>query len=362
MDWHFPRRALADDIMDGFINRGQKAYLLFERRRMGKTSFLQRDLSEAARKRNWIPLYATFFESSVSGESLLVHELHKAVERRQIKLPTGALKKIEAAGLGGVEFYERKDQTKTNADQNTLSVLDDLIGVLCQHDPLLLLLDEIQDVVRHKNSEAFLKQLRSSIDKRPGQIAAVFTGSSMVGLNRIFDDRRRAFFGFATRLPFPEFGEAFIEHCRTGYKKRLRTELPKKEAEEAFSALDGVTGHFRRYVEVRLMSGVDHETALNSVLSEFREDFRLLNQWLGLEPGERAMLSLIQTGISGPYKEQTRIRFAEITGLNEVPERTVLQQIIRKLRRKGLIDQDEETKIYFVADPRFAEFIESRKR
>lgn len=362
MDWHFPRKSLAEEIMDGIVNRGQPAYLLFERRRMGKTKFLQIDLDQQARKQKWIPLYVTFYESRVSGETLLTYELHRTAERRRITFPVGTVKKLEAAGIASVEFHDRKPGTTTPSPPDLLSAMDEMIGSLSSPDPLLLLLDEFQDVVRHPQPEQFLRQLRSSIDKRPGQVAAVFTGSNMKGLARIFEDRQKAFYGFATRLPFPEFGQDFVDHCRKGFKQRTGTQLDAGEARKAFDALDHVTGHFRHYVEARLLTGDSHQDALAQIQRDFSEDFQNLNLWLTLEAGEQAVLLLLQQGITGPYTEDTRKRYAKLMGLQKTPDRTVLQSIVRKLTRKGLIDQDPDSRKYLISDPRFDEFVYSRLR
>ncbi|MEO0815967.1 MAG: hypothetical protein AAFX86_01545 [Pseudomonadota bacterium] len=362
MDWHYPRNRLAEDIMDGVANRGQPAYLLFERRRMGKTKFLQIDLEQLARRKKWVTLYATFYESRVSGEILLSYELNRACERRQLNLPIGTVKKLEAAKLAGIEFYEKKSAGAASVPPDLLSAMDEMIDELAKHDPLLLMLDEFQDVLRHPKPEAFLKQLRSSIDKRPGRVAAVFTGSNLKGLSRIFEDGQKPFYGFATRLPFPEFDEDFVDHCRKGFSKRTGETLDRGEALEAFNRLDRVTGHFRKYVENRLLTGDDHETALGDLQREFAEDFRFLNLWLSLSPPEQAFLTLLQQGIDGPYTLDTRERYASTLGLAEAPERRTIQSVMRKLTRKSLIDQDEDTKRYLISDPRFDDFIYSRRR
>lgn len=360
MDWYFHRKSLADDILDGFVNRGQKAYLIFERRRMGKTEFLQKDLAPLAEKKGFIPIYISFYDSAVAPVQLLNYRFEQILYNWNKVLPHRDVRRVDVKSIGGVELEPLARRPQPTAP-NALLLMDQMIGSLCKEDKVLLLLDEFQDVALHPKSDAFLKQFRSSIDARAGRVCAVFTGSSLHGLQTLFHDDRKPFYGFATQIDFPAFGDAFVKHCCKGYKQRTRQELPFEEAKTAFETFERVTAHFRHYVERRLLTGCDHETAIAQVRQEFSGDFRYLNQWLGLNAQAQAILLLISSpeGDGRIYTKPNRQAYQSLLDLPETPASEEMQPTVRKLLRKTMIDKEGRGR-YRLVDPRFADFILSR--
>lgn len=52
-DWHYPRTELRDLMLKALEEDEVNAFLMFGRRRMGKSRFLLRDIKPAAEKKKW---------------------------------------------------------------------------------------------------------------------------------------------------------------------------------------------------------------------------------------------------------------------------------------------------------------------
>ncbi len=169
-NWHYPRQDLALNLLDGFEDRGQRAYLLFERRRMGKTQFLQNDLAPSARNRGWRVLYVSFWSrEAVAPELRLIHGLEALIAPH----PAGRKDRPRIRKAGAFGLSAELEQAKAVRTESPLLYLEDVIEWLCRTQPLLLLLDEFQALARPEG-QAGRAYAASSI------FSAFFTASSMV--------------------------------------------------------------------------------------------------------------------------------------------------------------------------------------
>lgn len=76
--------------------------------------------------------------------------------------------------------------------------------------------------------------LRTSLDTRKAEVAAVFTGSNRDGLNAMFARRAAPFFQFATAIDFPPLDDAFVDRLLAAFAKIVGPKLPRKTVLEAF--------------------------------------------------------------------------------------------------------------------------------
>src|SRR3990167_7787003 len=60
--WHFPRTALAQQVLGMFETGLSSALVFFAPRRMGKTEFLRKDVRPLADKKHWSTFYFSFLD------------------------------------------------------------------------------------------------------------------------------------------------------------------------------------------------------------------------------------------------------------------------------------------------------------
>lgn len=213
---HFPRPALAAQILDGFERGLSYAATIFAPRRKGKTQFLQFDLIPEARERGYLVAYCDLWSDKDHPEGVIASALAEAIGdagllrrvRARMFMPRRRLKKIELrAGVDGagtgVEFEHAPD-----------IMLDELFD---QFKRLaggrgLLVIDEIQYLASRRSFENLTAKLRSLLDRSRGEVWSVFTGSSQGGLTALFGRTKAPFFQFSSRVEFPNLGVELVQH------------------------------------------------------------------------------------------------------------------------------------------------------
>jgi uncharacterized protein len=180
---------------------------LFAPRRVGKTYFLDQDLTPAARAAGYVPVYADVWLQRASPLDAINHALEEALDDATVpasaigKTAKTAVKKL--GGLGAsVEFGDSPSRRALPAQAELR--LDALVTRLsaAADKPVLLMLDEIQFVAEHPQGQAIIATLRAVLQKHKRRVHAVFTGSSQEALAQMMSASGGPMYQFAQLVAF----------------------------------------------------------------------------------------------------------------------------------------------------------------
>ena len=148
--WYFPRLELADKYFK-ILELGISSNIaIIAPRRKGKTLFVLQDVSTLARKRNFIPVYASLWQNINAPHEGLILALEEAIAAMDKKISINRLlkTKIKKTSLGNeligkveVEFADNP-QKPSNKD---LILLDQLLSKLqekAKNKTIIVMIDE----------------------------------------------------------------------------------------------------------------------------------------------------------------------------------------------------------------------------
>jgi len=174
--WYFPRLDLAKRYIK-ILEVGISSNLaIIAPRRKGKTLFVLQDISFFAKKKNYIPIYASLWQNINAPHEGLILALEEAIQALDKKISINKLikAKIKKTSLGNeligkleIEFAD-KPQKPTNKD---LILLEELLTKLekkAKNKTVLLLIDEVQHLATSPKFSALTHALRTMLDKRMG--------------------------------------------------------------------------------------------------------------------------------------------------------------------------------------------------
>jgi uncharacterized protein len=182
-DLEVRRPELARSYLELLKAQPGRRIALFAPRRVGKTFFLDQDLTPAARGSGFTPVYADIWLHRTSPLSAINHALEEALDDATV--PASAVgraaktpvKKVGALGAA----LELGDEPKRRALPAEPALrLDTLVARLAaaRSQPVLLMLDEAQAVAESSEGASIMASLRAVLQKRKRIVLAVFTGSS----------------------------------------------------------------------------------------------------------------------------------------------------------------------------------------
>lgn len=365
-DWHFPRREFTHSVFVTLTQGPAPALRLFGPRRTGKTEFLQRDLGYlAAETYGHRVLYASFWQTSAAPLALLLYACDLALRPQSfperlltwaqtppIKIRLGAL-----TALAGVEIDLGQHQSARPADE--LLLLDQHLDRLADAKrPALLLLDEVQELASHPQGVEIMAGLRTSLDRRREGLRTVFTGSSQIGLNKVFSARNAPLYRFAAPLHLPPMGPEFVDHQLKVFHRVYRRVLDRDTALGFFEQFQGNPMFFQRWLTaLGLSPHLSEVEAARQTTQDLAADLELDRKWLGLEPGHRAMARIIAERLPDPFGAGGAARYAVLTG-GDAPIPQTRQSYLRTLLRRGIADQWEGE--WRISDPVFEVWILER--
>jgi hypothetical protein len=99
---------------------------------------------------------------------------------------------------------------------------------------VLLLIDEIQELVLAKDSEAIVSALRAAISKRRNSVRVIFTGSNQDRITELFSRSRAALYEGASILAFPALGADFLQFISAHAQKSFRRRIAVADLSAAF--------------------------------------------------------------------------------------------------------------------------------
>lgn len=243
--WHFHRPALAKVYLDTMNTGLVTSTTIFAPRRAGKTTFLLKDLWPAAERDGYTVAYADLWQTKLSPGLAVVRALEQALEpkgtlRGLIAKVQAPVKKIKGkAEVGGAKLEGEVElgDSGAKAQSETALQIDVLVEALCRRAPLLLLIDEAQELAKTREHEAVATALRTAITKNQTRLRVVFTGSSRTRLAHVFSNASAPLYSTgAAIVDFPLLGRDFVEYVAQRYEESTQRTLPVAPAWKAFVA------------------------------------------------------------------------------------------------------------------------------
>ena len=332
---------------------------LFAPRRVGKTFFLDHDLTPEARAAGIVPVYADVWLHKSAPLEAINHALEEALDDSRVpatssgKLARTAVKKLGGFGAS-IELGEAPARRQLPAQAELR--LDALIGRLASatRKSILLMLDEIQALGELARGEATIATLRAVLQRNRRRVFAVFTGSSQESLSAMMSAAGGPMYQFAQLLDFPVLGEEYL-NLLAGHFSRIHKNKGIDVAE--LSRVFERVGHKPALMKdlVKSMSA-EGTTDVNLALKRMMADDRQVAGWRGLltsvQPFERALLVLVAQG-KPPMAGETLAQLHRIKGFKPTISR--IRAALDKLKRAGVMTRTRGS--YRIEDRLFAEHL-----
>ena len=356
---YFSRSELAQRLLISLKDGITHALTLFAPRRMGKTQFLLNDIEPKAEEMDFNVFYFSFMEQADDNKTQqafvysLLDFLNKIIQGKSKLIDTlKSIKSLDILGVG-VELNEQEDQAQINVSRLLNEIAEK------SEKPILMLLDEVQELARSKGNEGLVRSLRTGLDVNQSKIKVIFTGSSTNGLKAMFNDNKAPFFHFAHALNFPHLDKSFTDFLADIYEQRTGKQLDKTAFYQTFERFHFTPLYMRAITQDMI---INPDLTLDEVveyrLSQMDEQGGIMKQWQHLSELERQLLRLIANGNSTPYSKETRLMLAEVMGIENITSSTI-QGKLRKLERNELITRNID-KTLQINNPHFKTWIKER--
>ncbi len=357
--WHFPRTELARATLAALTRGPVMAMSLFGARRTGKTEFLLRDLAVVAADAGHRVVYASFWQNPAAPLAVLLYECDRALQAKSTLVNRAAALPVKARlDLGVVSAEVDFGARRKSPPDDQVALLDAYLERLANPaKPALLLLDEVQELAAHPHGPVIMAALRTGLDKRRDGVRTLFTGSSQLGLNKVFSARTAPFYRFATPLTLPPLGEDFVDHQRAAFRTTYRRRLTREAALHAFDRFKANPFIFQQWlIALGMDVGLNEADAEARVLRDLAAQLDFDRVWLGLTSDQRAVARLLAERAQGLFGSAVEQRLTALIG--QAPAPSVRQSAIRLLQRQGRADQfDKEWRL---ADPLFEAWVLQR--
>ena len=198
-------------------------------------------MTPAAEKLGYTVAYVDLWQTRLSPGVSIVRALERALEPKnavqslvtKLHTPIKIIKaKAELAGAKGE--VELGDSSKKIQTEIALQI-DVLIDALCKKKPVLLLIDEAQELAKTKEHEAVATALRTAITRNQNRLRVVFTGSSRTQLSHVFSNSNAPLYSTGSAIAdFPKLDRDFVEYIAERFKQSTGRTLSITPAWQAF--------------------------------------------------------------------------------------------------------------------------------
>lgn len=321
--WHYPRTALAEQVLSLFNSGLSHALTFFAPRRKGKTEFLLKDITPLAKEYDYKVFYFSFLDNGENVEKRFIYELNAFCQGKIAK---------SLSHLSSVEIQGFKAELQALGNDDLLHSLNALAG---QGKPILLLLDEIQ-ALAGASHYPIIASLRTALDTNKDKIKVIFTGSSRENLRLMFSSSTAPFFHYGQNLTFPDLDKAFTDHLAGVFYHTTKRDLDNNELWSAFVAMNKSPQMARALIErMALNPMLDITTAKDELLDEIQvsQDYSVI--YHDLTAIQQHLLTHIATGQGELYSQTTKDKLTEHLGVDIGNQH--IQSAIRSLSKKGLL-------------------------
>ena len=339
--WHFHRPALAKMYLDTMNTGLVTSTTIFAPRRTGKTSFLLKDLGPAAERAGYTVAYADLWQTKLSPGLAIVRALEQALEPKgvlrgliaKVQAPVKKIKgKAEIAGAkleGEVELAEGG----AKAQSEVALQIDVFIEALCRKTPLLLLIDEAQELARTREHEAVATALRTAITKNQARLRVLFTGSSRTRLAHVFSNANAPLYSTGAAIAdIPLLGRDFVEYIVQRYEESTRRTLPLVPAWTAFVAFHQQPEPFLvGVVQMVLNPQLVLEDAMTAVAENLARTENHEGVWAGFDALQKALVKMLADDPAlKPFSKPVLLKLRNVVGVATLAA-TNVQRAMQKL-------------------------------
>lgn len=337
--WHYPRLDLAKQYLDSLDIGLTNSIALFAHRRSGKTEFVTHDLLPEAEKRGAITYTVDFWANDQNPSECIItgvmNTFHTLPVRKQLK---GQSLKEFTASLTGISA------SIGNPNISTINQAFSLMSQIHGGDAkkVVLFLDEIQHLATEPEYSTVAAALRTFIDKNKHWLTVVFTGSSQDGLNRLFSQRKSAFYNSTSIEDFPLLGAQYVEFTIQAFNDYTNLNIAISQALRVFNEINKNPEVFSQIIKGLLFSKRDDiENFYNENLNTYSTNADIQSRWDALTDLDSSVLGLLKALIDqdvscGLYSVKAYSIIKEEAGVDMVTKSTV-QYSIDKLRKAGWI-------------------------
>lgn len=355
--WHFPRTALAEQVMGMFDTGLSSALTFFAPRRMGKTEFLRKDITPVAEAHGWPVFYFSFLDADTGAATAFIDALAAFARGESWFARAGKMLGRVSKVSGGAAGVQAGVEIRDGAKEDIKGAISRLAT---EHGKVLLLLDEVQALARPEHT-LLVAALRTALDMHKDQVKVIFTGSSREGLRRMFSQANAPFFHFGQNLPFPQLGKDFTDHLAVAVERVTQRQIDKEALWLAFGEMGYVPQLCRALVErMALNPDVSLEQAQQAMMREVHQGRDHPQDWEQCSALEQRLLLLIAHGGAELYGAPVRERLARQIGIPDITVSSV-QSALRSLSRRGLVFKAGDRRKYEIEDPVFREWLLAEK-
>lgn len=337
---HFPRTELAKRLLVSLKDGISHALTLFAPRRMGKTKFLMEDIKPLAEDTGFNVFYYSFMEQSQKHqtETAFIQALADFLDN----VSNGKSKVLEALNkIGQIEVLGVGLSLNETAQTQIISV-SQIITELAEKSPkpVLMLLDEIQELARIKGTETLVKSLRTGLDINQNKVKVIFTGSSTNGLRTMFNDHKAPFFHFAHPLDFPNLPKHFTDFLADIYEERTSNQIDKQAFYALFQRFNYTPLYLRAITQDMIINpNLTLEQATQVRMAQMEEITEYAIQWQSLSELEKEIIKAIANNDTNLYSKNTKEQIAQKLGIENLSSSSI-QGKIRKLEKAEILTRD----------------------
>jgi hypothetical protein len=364
--WHYPRLALAESYLAA-LNLGiAVSTTIFAPRRMGKTTFLRRDLTPAAEKQGYAVVYADLWQTRQAPALALVNALEEAIKpksagarlKARMNTPLKAIKagaEFAGARLSG----EISLETAQKGQAETALLIGSLLATLCGRSPVLLLVDEAQELARSRDNELVATALRTAITLNRDKLRVVFTGSSRTQLAGVFSNSNAPLYSSGVAITdFPLLDRDFVIFVLDKFRMASGTRmLDVDEAWAAFTRLRHQPEPFLKCIfHLLITPGLGFADALAQVQAELVRDENHDAAWASLDSAQKNLVRMLAANPSlKPYSADAIADLRARMGIDSL-QKTHVQRAMSRLVDAGIVSKDGGA-AYTFENPAFQEWL-----
>ena len=330
--------------------------VVYGRRRFGKSSVLKNIICQEFSQNNQraLGMYVDLFQ--VASDDDAAKRLHSAISKSlSYKV---SLKHLWNNIVSSIRNFTVELSYEPLTNEPSISLvprgrhkqqnLDDLFALIrsmSKQDPVLLILDEFQDIVAVPGLEA---KLRTELQQLKGTV--ILSGSKRHVLNEMLSNEQRPFYGFGSDI---EFGSIALKDWHPFIKKRFaeaHIKIAQTETAEILQLMEDVPNAIQELCQWlydtrprHTLTQVDIHRAVSEILES--KASRFMERIVHLRPKERQVL--IGLAQQQPVAKINQTQFVQATGVSA----SGIQAAVKRFYDQGMVDRSE--KGYFLVDPLF---------
>lgn len=331
IDWHYPRRDIAETILNLFESESTHAITIFADRKMGKTEMLIEDLWPLAEKAGYEVRYTSFWLDKSSPEKVFYDSLSvKKQDYSSIKARINVF---------GSYIETTTDLANEKGAAPSLQTISSQLEKLSKRKKkTLLLLDEVQQLAMGEGNDHFVAMLRTVLDTHKKKIHVVFTGSSQEGLLKMFSKHKAPLFNFSHQLDLPELTPSFVTYMTDAFHQASGKKINLAASLRVFTKAHRVPARFHDLLRTMLINGrKDIEIAFTEYKQSSGEQLRFNTDWQKLKPLDQSILLNIAQSKGNLFSEGERINFAASIGVEQISKSEV-QRSLKRLKNLDIIE------------------------